>query len=860
MPGLDGFELAEALRRDESTALIPVILLSGEVDADNEERARSLGALAYLTKPFDPPAFATLRGGRARPLGNAGAFTGNRLTARSSLQSRIARTPGHAVNGSGPRDGATAAMRAAIVSTFPPRACGIGTFAADVRAALTGVDEIESVGKVVIVDDPSRPQRPGVVATISQGTRGDYVRAARILARRDVDVVLLEHEYGIFGGRDGEYILSLAEELTQPLVVTLHTILSAPTRHQARVLAALCGHSEFVIVMTDTALRLLADSGTCPERKIRVVPHGAPTVLLERAHAAATDNAPPTRDERARSRFVISTFGLISPGKGLETVIEALPAIIEQHPETLYVIAGQTHPGVAQREGERYRLSLQHMVSELSLEAHVEFDDRFLSVAEIGDLLADTAVFVTPYLDRDQTSSGALTFGIAAGCAVVSTPYRYAEDLLATGAGTLVPFSDPPALGAAILAFIDEPKLLLAARGEARRIGERLSWPSVAEATALVLREAVELAPRSEAIVSLEPQPASFRNDHLLTMIDDAGIVQHAHGIIPNRRSGYCVDDVARLAVVAVELSRRSDEQKWTSIVHRSLAFLHDATEGRNGMRNFMSYDRRWLDEPHIGDHVGRAVWALGEILSTAWAPALVDPTQRLLDSLVAGLSHETWLRTDAYVVLGLSRLDKDRLDDPARKLLERGVDRLYAAYEAKASADWPWFEDRLTYDNARLPQALITGGTALGHDDAVVAGLVSLHWLGDESGLADGMLRLTGHEGRTRGGPAPGRGDEQPLEASAFVEAELAAFDVSGDRVHGARAHTAFEWFLGRNHLNRPLYDFATGGCSDGLGRGDINRNEGAESTLAFHRAALLLDASEFSSVARRRVAQRVA
>ena len=747
-------------------------------------------------------------------------------------------------------------MRAAIVSTFPPRACGIGAFAADLRAALAGVDEIDSVGKVVVVDDPSRPQRPGVIATISQATRGDYVRAARILTRRDVDVVLLQHEYGIFGGKDGEYVLSLAEELSQPLVITLHTVLSEPTRHQARVLAALCAQAELVVVMTETAMRLLAHSGACPEAKIRVVPHGAPTLLVERA----TDIAPQSPDARVGGRFVLSTFGLISPGKGLETMLKALPAIIEQHPETLYVIAGRTHPGVAQREGERYRLSLQHLVSQLGLEEHVEFDDRFLSVAEIGDLLADTSVFVTPYLDRDQASSGALTFAVAAGCAIVSTPYRYAEDLLSTGAGTLVPFADPEALAGALLELIEQPKLLVAARAEARRIGKQLSWPSVAEATAVVLREAVELAPRGESIVSPEPHPASFRNDHLRTMVDDAGIVQHAHGVIPNRRSGYCVDDVARLAVVALELARRSDEQTWTSIVYRSLAFLHDATDERPGMRNFMGYDRRWLDEPHVGDHVGRAVWALGEILSTAWTPALVDPTQRLLDSILAGLSETTWLRTDAYVVLGLARLDNDRLDDRARRLLESSVDRLFTAYELTASDDWPWFEDTLTYDNARLSQALISGGTALGHDDAVVAGLVSLHWLGDESGLDTGMLRLTGHEGRTRGEPAPGAGDEQPLEASAFVEAELAAFDVTGDRDHGVRAHTAFDWFLGRNHLNRPLYDFATGGCSDGLGSGDVNRNEGAESTLAFHRAALLLDASEFSSVVRRRVTERVA
>lgn len=743
-----------------------------------------------------------------------------------------------------------AGLRAAIVSTFPPRACGVGTFAADVRASLIGLDEIESVVKVVVVNEPSRPQRPGVLATISQGTRGDYVRAARILGRREVDVVLLEHEYGIFGGRDGDYILSFAEELTRPLVVTLHTVLSKPTARQARVVEALCLHASLVVVMTETALRLLADSGACPEEKLRVVPHGAPTLLIESGRAAATEIDPSRGVTRLDDRFVLSTFGLLSPGKGLETVLNALPAIIEQHPEVVYVVAGQTHPGVTQREGERYRSSLQRRVTELGLSEHVEFDDRFLTIQEIADLLAVTSVFVTPYLDREQTSSGALTFGVAAGCAVVSTPYRYAEDLLSTGAGELVAFADPPALAAAIRRFIDEPERLHAARSEARRVGERLGWPSVARATADVLREAVEDAPGRADVGSQEPLPPSVRTDHLRTMVDDAGIVQHAQGAIPNRRSGYCVDDVARLAVVALEFARRSDEQFWRSIVYRSLAFLQDATDDQPGMRNFMSYQRRWLDEPHVGDHVGRTVWALGEVLSTAWAPALVDPTQRLLDTLVAGLTGETALRTDAYVVLGLAKLDPDRLGGPALELLERGLDRLLHAFETTKSEGWLWFEPVLAYDNARLAQAVIVGGATLDRPVGVAAGLEALRWLGDESGLGDGTLRLTGHRGRKQGEPAPGTGDEQPLDAAAFVEAELAAFEATGDRLHGARAHVAFDWFLGRNHLNRPLYDFATGGCSDGLGRDEVNRNEGAESTLAFHRAAQLLDTAALVSV----------
>jgi len=758
-------------------------------------------------------------------------------------------------------------VRTAIVSTYPPRACGIGAFAADVRSALLGLDEIDCVEKVVIVNEPSRPQRPGLTATIAQAVRGDYVRAARILGRLDVDVVLLQHEYGIFGGRDGGYVTSLVEELSQPLVVTLHTVLSQPTPRQAKVLAAVCRQAELVIVMTETARRLLVEGGTCADGKVRVVPHGAPPVIAQRADTYALQRAAGGRASMHPKygadgqRFLLSTFGLISAGKGLETVVEALPAIVERHPEVLYVIAGRTHPDVARREGERYRLTLEQAVLDLGLEDHVEFDDRYLSVDAIADLLAATDVFVTPYREREQISSGALTFGIAAGCGVISTPYWYAQDMLASGAGTIVPFADPAALADAACRYIEEPERLAAARAEARRIGAQLAWPSVAEATASVLREAVELAPRRRRSVSgIDHRLVSMRTDHLLTLVDDVGIVQHANGVIPSRESGYCVDDVARLAVVAVELARRDDEQVWTSILYRSLAFLQDATDPEAGMRNFMGYDRRWRDEPHLGDHVGRSVWALGEILSTAWVPSVVGPTERLLDAIVHTLPKKPSLRTGAYAALGLALLDPDRLEPEARQLLERVMEQLLAAYEANAREDWRWFEDTLTYDNARLPHALIVGGATLGRNELTETGLDALRWLGDESGLADGVLRLTGHGGRRRTEPAPGAGDEQPLDASAFVEAELAAFAATGKPEHGLRAQRAFDWFLGRNRLHRPLYDFATGGCSDGLGDETTNDNEGAESTLAFHRAALLFDTAGLPAVLRHRTRETAA
>ncbi|MGI8972597.1 MAG: glycosyltransferase [Gaiella sp.] len=745
-------------------------------------------------------------------------------------------------------------MRVAVFSTYPPRTCGIGTFAFDVRTSLLAIPDVKSVGAIAIVDEATSPQRPELLATVSQAVRGDYVRAARLLGRLDVDVVLLQHEYGIFGGADGQYVLSFARELTRPLVLTLHTVLSEPTDHQREVLIALCDEAERVIVMTETARRLLVGMGACALAKIRVVPHGAPAVLGRRN----TNTNGSARHERLRSRFVLSTFGLISPGKGLETAIAALPAIVERHPEALYLIAGRTHPEVARREGEQYRLLLERRAVDLGVGDHVEFDDRFLSVHELADLLHATDVFVTPYRNREQIASGALTFAIAAGCAVVSTPYLYAEDILATGAGKLVPFGDAEAIADAVSDYVDDPESLAAARAEASRIGSALAWPAVAAATAVVLREAAAALPRRKPIPVVELELASVRTDHLRTLVDDVGIIQHAHGVIPNWETGYCVDDVSRLAVVALELSGRAPSREWTPVLHRSLAFLQFAAgaEG-SGMRNFMGYDRRWLDEPHLGDHVGRTVWALGEILATAWIPALFGPSRSLLDALVPSFRDDVWLRTAAYAVLGLARVDPDRLDRDARVLLERLVDQLAGAYRRTASGSWLWFEERLTYDNARLSHALIIGASRLQRPAEVALGLESLAWLGDECGLDEGVLRLPGHHGRDRHEPAPGEGDEQPLDAAALVEAELAALVASGDPEHGSRARCAFEWFLGRNRLDRPLYDFATGGCSDGLGVTDLNANEGAESTLAFHRAQLLLDAAALPSAPRRSIAR---
>lgn len=750
-------------------------------------------------------------------------------------------------------------MRVAVVSTYPPRACGIGTFTSDLRSAFEESDPSADVDIVAVVREKSQGQAPEVVEVIYQDVHGDYAAAARTLASRGTDVVLLEHEYGIFGGQAGSFVLSLVRELQSPLVVTLHTVLAASSVAQAETMRALCERASLVMVFTETARRMLVQAHLVPPERVRVVPHGAPTVLSA-PHTPATGTGSFARISRAAlerlsDRIVLSTFGLISAGKGIEVAIQALPAVVARYPEVLYLVAGQTHPDVVHTEGENYRLSLERLVTDLGLRDHVHFVDRFLRDEELALLLGSTDVYLTPYRSREQIVSGALTFAVAAGCAVVSTPYYYAEDVLASGAGRLVPFDDPEALGNAVLALLDDPVALAAARTEARKVGSALSWPAVGAQTLKVLAEAVELG-RKDAVARPQLAPAGsafggtssvrLRPNHLLTLVDDVGIVQHADGVVPRRDSGYCTDDVARLVIVCLGLDRGRNDTVFSRALTLGLSFLRHAWgPGGTGMRNFMAYDRSWLDEPHDGDHVGRTAWALGEVVAYLPPRAVAVPSLRLLADLAPAVERIRSPRGVAFAVLGLSRPATETLPEPLHKLLRSGADHLSALYAATAREGWRWFENVLAYDNARLPQALLAAGDRLGDEALVGQGLEALDWYGEQCALHTPVVRLIGNRLRHPEQPHRGgdEGDEQPLDAAALVEAYVEAFLATEDEAYGHLAVKAFEWFLGRNHLGLPVYDFATGGCHDGLGVEALNDNEGAESTLAFMQAVLALD-----------------
>jgi glycosyltransferase involved in cell wall biosynthesis len=789
-------------------------------------------------------------------------------------------------------------LRVGVLSTYAPRACGLATFAADLESALAASPIVRQVD-ILRMQNEFPPDKSfletstgnaAVLLDIREDDVASY-RAAAETANQNCDVVILQHEFGIFGGLDGKYALYFAEQLQVPLIVTLHTVLPRFSSGQLSVIEAICAQAEFVTVFTNVAKELLVEQNIVDESKIVIVPHGAPDVLYR------SDRETARADFELNDRFVISTFGLVSPGKGLELAIEALPHVLSLLPNALFVIAGRTHPGVHRAEGETYRGRLLERITSLGLEPNVRFIDEFLSVDAIGSLLAATDVFVTPYVNLDQIVSGVLTFALAAGCPVVSTDFRYAHEQLASGAGVIVQTREPKEFAGAILTYALDPAAMAEARRASSSVGAAMHWSSVGADMAVLCVQAVAMeeslgspvivppikpsskiekdrahmnalrsisslarcAPRNPNVASVSngaivdkgtrehlagtvtpvhPSLPMFPTLHLRRLVDDTGIMQHATGSVPLLSSGYCVDDVARLIPVAHELSEIYPE--WGIAVARSIAFLehaaaHDMERAGAAMRNFLSWDRRWIDAPHFGDHVGRAAWGLATVAHDA---RYVDVVSPLLENLLLEWPPNAPLHALAYGLLAHSSTPVVTSHRP----IERMLRELVSAHRKSASTNWDWFEPRLRYDFALYPHALIAAGSTANQEITVELGLRTLRWLDAVCDTGE-WFRFPGCLGLGAGQDVNASGDEQPLEALSFVQAHACAYGVTGDPWHRERAEKAHEWFLGRNHLGVSLVD-KDGGCCDGLESKGVNRNQGAESTLAFAASAQAITA----------------
>ena len=736
--------------------------------------------------------------------------------------------------------------RIAFIGNYLPRQCGIATFTTDLCEAIAA-EYAETTCIALSVNDIETgyayPAR--VRFELTEKDISSYLRAADFLHTNNVDLVCLQHEYGIFGGRAGSHILALLRGLHMPIVTTLHTILKDPDPDQRRVLQEVAAESDRLVVMSNRGAEFLQEIYHVPQDKIDLIPHGIPDVPF-------VDPSFHKDLFGVEGKIVLLSFGLLSANKGIENVIAALPAILARYPNVVYIIVGATHPHVLRHDGETYRLSLQWMAQEKGVEGHVIFCNRFVSLEELIEFIGASDIYITPYLNQAQIVSGTLAYTLGAGKAVISTPYWYAEEMLAEGRGALVPFREPAALAEQVIHLLDNEAERHGMRKRAYLYGRTMIWPQVARRYMKTFERARaerrHFVPPGFTVKALDEYPGDLpplKLDHLRHMADETGILQHAIFTVPNYHEGYCTDDNARALMVSTLLEELGNEEA-AELASRYLAFVWYAFNAETGrFRNFMDYQRHWLEDRGSDDSYGRALLALGTVLGRSNTPALHSMAGWLFEQALPAIVETTSPRAWAFSLIGIHEyLQRFAGDRVASQIREELAKRLLALYQHSRSDQWRWYEEGLTYCNAALPHALLMCGQSIANQTMADAALESLSWLADlqRAEEAGGHFVPIGSNGFYHQGGKRARFDQQPVEAQTMVSACLAAARTTGDKRWRKEARRAFEWFLGRNDLNLPIYDPMTGGCRDGLHPDRANQNQGAESTLAFLQALLEL------------------
>jgi len=734
----------------------------------------------------------------------------------------------------------------AFVSTFPPRQCGIASFTSSLVAACE--EHLDGRLRTLVVAMDSRRadyDYPEIVKQrIDQRARVEYGEAAQFLNFANVRALSLQHEFGIFGGPDGAYLLDLLRDVHCPVFTTFHTILQKPTDGQRAVMNELIQRSQRLVVMSRRGMRFLRDVYGAPWEKIRFIPHGVDQMPLVEPDAYK-------REFNLEGREVVLTFGLLSPGKGIEYMIRALPQVVARHPDLCYVVLGATHPEVRERQGESYRLHLQRIAADLGLERNVLFIGRFVEQHELCELLKATDVYVTPYLNHEQITSGTLAYALGAGKPIVSTRYWYAEELLDHGRGILVDFRDSDALAGAILELLDNPEKLWATRAHAYEYSRQMVWGEVARRYVDTFRETMSEV-RGPAAVSegsirrLMPITGLPRPklDHLVRMTDDTGLLQHAHHCVPDRSHGYTTDDNARALVVVTKYYNLFNDDVAERLMSTYLAFVRYAQREDGLFRNFLSYDRRFLEEVGSDDCYGRALWGLGYVICRGPDRYRSVATEMFEVSIKRhNVLRVLSPRGRAHTILGLYYY-LQRF--PEAHDIEGKIDALaqmnVELFRAHSDLDWLWFEPAITYDNAVLAQALFHAHETTGKREYLDVGVAALDFLIAKCRRRGEHFSLVGNKGWHHKGQEPAQFDQQPIDACGLVEACKAAFRVTEGRDYLLHMRRAFDWYLGVNDVGVPLYDFRSGGCWDGLTRNGPNQNQGAESMLCCLLALLTL------------------
>ncbi|MFC1494190.1 glycosyltransferase family 4 protein [Thermodesulfobacteriota bacterium] len=752
----------------------------------------------------------------------------------------------------------------AVLGNYLPRQCGIATFTTDLAEGLSAEAPDISCWTVAMNDRPEGYAYPEKVHfEINQNKLSDYSIASQFLNISQTDIVCVQHEYGLFGGPAGSHLLKLLGDLRMPVVTTLHTVLKDPAPEYYDVMCKLADLSDKLVVMSHKACDFLKDIYAVPDEKITFIHHGIPdTPFIDPSFY---------KDKfGVEGKKVLLTFGLLSTNKGIENVLQALPAVIKKHPDAVYIILGATHPNILKFHGDSYRIMLQQLALKLDISEHVIFQNRFVELRELCEFLGIADIYVTPYLEEAQITSGTLAYAMGTGKAVISTPYWYATEMLAEGRGRIVPFNNPGAIATQIIDLLDNDMERHAMRKKAYTFSREAIWKEVSRKYLQVFSEVRQNRTRNprprhsyieniKAITNFElPE---IKLDHLKAITDDTGILQHANYTIPDRSHGYCTDDNARAMLVAAMGQKYLPTNGFglDFLSGHYLGFLLYAFNDENGrFRNFMTYSRRWTEEIGSEDAHGRALWCIGKSVAFLVNTGHLAMSTTLFNKALRAVEHFRSPRAIAFSLVGIDAyLSQFSGDSDSRRIREVLANRLFDQFKNNTTDEWPWLENALNYANGKLPHALLMSGQWMQRNDMIDMGLKSLKWLLSIQ-TEEGHFVPIGNNGWYEKGGDRARFDQQPVESNAMIEACVEAFNITGDKMWIDSASMCFNWFIGNNDLNMALYDAKTGGCRDGLMADGVNQNEGAESTIAWLLSLMTLQKLYADEILNRPLSQK--
>ncbi len=727
----------------------------------------------------------------------------------------------------------------AVIGNYLPRKCGIATFTTHLCDALAEeVGESENLIALAMDDIIGGYKYPDRVKfELTPSVQSDYIRAAEFLNLNGYDIAILQHEYGIFGGKAGAYIINLLKGLKMPILTTLHTVIKNPSPEQRAVIAELAKYSDRLVALSQKSYNMLIEVYGLSEEQVVFIPHGIPDVPF-----SSPD------DHKAifglDKRKVLLTFGLLGPGKGIEFMLDAMPSIIKEHPDAVYIVLGGTHPHIKRTTGDAYRTTLLQRVNRLGIEKNVRFYNRFVSQELLCQYIDAADIYITPYIAQEQAVSGTLSYALGAGTAVVSTPYWHAEELLADGRGSLVPFRDSETMAREVIRLLSNDSEREEMRRRSYKFCRPMVWKEVARSYLDVGKEVLDYRTKvpkarysTEATERIFEELPEVNLSHLKVMTDGTGILQHSEFATPNRFEGYCIDDNAR-ALIAVSMYRElCGDDSIIPMLQTYLSFIHYAFNPGNGrFKNFMGYNRQWLEEFGSEDSHGRTLWGLGVAVKCAPNLSIQKLSAKLFNKGLPVTEYFDCPRSIAFSLIGLDAyLSIYSGDANARRIRESIANRLHKKFLDNSTEDWPWCEDSLTYANAKIPHALLLAGQWVPEPKMCEVGLKSLEWLLNLQKSKDGHLSIIGNKGWYEKGAEKATFDQQAIDAMGLVEACCQAYHLTGEEKWLKEALNSLYWFLGRNDLNVQIYNFETGGCFDGLEAHGVNPNQGAESTLAW-------------------------